>query len=655
MKTHRLLSVLLLASSAAAQSTMAPLLTRAWDNDRSGWNQHETVLTQASIKSKGLTRTTIIPVYGDARGIESQPLILPSVKLGDGSTHDVMVLPSMANVVRGVDATTGAALWQTPPLGTPITGSDSLGPNGPNAMCPGANQTIDCYQINDKWGVLSTGVIDPDTARVYLVAWISPDGTPQNGQHYMYVLNIADGTQAVPPVLLDGASGSQTWSSVMRKQRSSLVMTNISGRKTIFFASGTIMELGQGAAGWVLAYDVATNQVTAALATSLGAGGGIWMGGQGLAADAQGFLYGVTGNGPSFDGVNNFPESILKIQYPPPAPPTPASLKIVSWWTPYTDAARSPSGYPGAGTPAAARLATKPAGVSASSEALQPVNAAMHPSLKGARVVTQKNSLGKTVRLVYPAIANTGAWWDEDLGSAQGALLENYGFYIVTGKDGIAYVTKTADLGETKPSDFANPKTNCAKLASPPTWLTEDPGPVDPCPADQTTLNFMPWGKTRHMHMTPVQYLSPSRGQVLFAWGENSQLHAWAVSSAGALTYLAQGNEFASVNVTNTPGGMPGGFCSMSSNGSTAGTALLVCTIPYGDANTTVTSGRLLVYDPDNFVANPGGGQTIPVLWDSQQWNIQFLFNKFNPPVVDGGQIYVPNYNGGVDVYALAP
>ena len=28
-----------------------------------------------------------------------------------------------------------------------------------------------------------------------------------------------------------------------------------------------------------------------------------------------------------------------------------------------------------------------------------------------------------------------------------------------------------------------------------------------------------------------------------------------------------------------------------------------------------------------------------------------FLFNKFNPPVIDGGQIYVPNYNGGVDLY----
>jgi hypothetical protein len=265
MKTHfALLSVLAFAASAPAQSTMAPLLTRAWDNHRSGWNQQETVLTQANVKAQGITRITTIPVVGDARGVESQPLILPGVTLADGTTHNVMILPSMANVVRGVDATTGAGLWQTPQLGTPITGSDSLGPNGPGAMCPGPNQTIDCYQINQYWGVLSTGVVDPDTSLVYLVAWTSPDGTPPNGNHYMYVLNVKDGTQAVPPVLLDGKNGTQQWSAYMRKQRSSLVMTNINGRKTIFFASGTIQELGTGAAGWVLAYDVATNQVTAA-------------------------------------------------------------------------------------------------------------------------------------------------------------------------------------------------------------------------------------------------------------------------------------------------------------------------------------------------------------------------------------------------------
>jgi len=61
-------------------------------------------------------------------------------------------------------------------------------------------------------------------------------------------------------------------------------------------------------------------------------------------------------------------------------------------------------------------------------------------------------------------------------------------------------------------------------------------------------------------------------------------------------------------------------------------------------------NGRLLVYDPVHLETDG----SLKVLWDSQRWAIQFLFNKFDPPLIDGGEIYVPNYNGGVDVYELA-
>jgi hypothetical protein len=94
---------------------------------------------------------------------------------------------------------------------------------------------------------------------------------------------------------------------------------------------------------------------------------------------------------------------------------------------------------------------------------------------------------------------------------------------------------------------------------------------------------------------------------------------------------------------------MPGGFCSGSSNGANANSALLFCTIPYGDANASVVNGRLLVYDPVHLAADG----SLRVLWDSEKFNVTFLFNKFNPPVVDGGQVYVANYDGGVDVYRL--
>jgi hypothetical protein len=266
--------------------------------------------------------------------------------------------------------------------------------------------------------------------------------------------------------------------------------------------------------------------------------------------------------------------------------------------------------------------------------------------------VTMTNAQGAPTLLVYPQMA-TGVWADEDWGSAGPACIFAIGVCIATGKDGIAYPIKAANLGGTTLADLANPTANCAKLASPPVWLTMSPGPVATCPKDPRTLNFFPWGDTAHLHMTPAQFYDPVlKSWTIFAWGENSQLHKWAVSPTGGLTYVAQGHEYASADVRGEPpGGMPGGFCSGSSNGADPNSAILVCTIPYGDANARVVNGRLLVYDAVHLAADG----SLNVLWDSQQWGVQFLFNKFDPPVIDGGQIYVPNYNGGLDVYELMP
>jgi hypothetical protein len=558
--------------------------------------------------------------------MEAQPLILPNVKTALG-IRDVMVLPSMADVVRGVDAHDGSAIWQVM-LGMPITGSAA----------------IDVHSINDHWGCLSTGVIDADTQRLYQVCGISPDqtGSPQTAHYYMFVLNVSDGSRAVPPVLIAGKSGTQDFNSSMRKQRSSLVETNIGGLKTVFGCSGTIYETAPGASGYCFAFDIASNTVSAMLAMTAGEGGGVWMAGQGAAADPQGNLYILTGNG-DFDGISQWGESFLKLKYTPSSGGTPASLKVIDHWTPWTDLAR---------TGQQAALAVKMAGMSAPSEALKPVGGGMNMPLKNAKMVPTVNDQGVPTLLVYPNMAQ-GAWADEDWGSAGPACIFSIGVCVAAGKDGIGFPIKTANLGGTTLANLANPKTNCAKLAAPPVWLTMSPGPVDPCPTDPATLNFFPWGDTAHLHMTPVQFYDPVlKSWTIFAWGENSQLHKWAVSSTGNLTYVAQSHEYASADVRgNPPGGMPGGFCSGSSNGADPNSAILVCTIPYGDANANVVNGRLLVYDPVH-LATDG---SLNILWDSQRWGVQFLYNKFDPPVIDGGQIYVPNYNGGVDLYRLAP
>jgi hypothetical protein len=259
-----------IAETSGAQTTMQPWLTRSADNSRSGWNSHETQLTQASVAASGIVRATIIPVIGDARGMEAQPLILPNVKTARG-TRDVLVLPSMADIVRGVDAHDGSGIWQVQ-LGMPVTGSSR----------------IDAHTINQFWGCLSTGVIDPDSQRLYQVCWLSPDksGDPQTARYFMFVLNVADGTEVVPPVLIEGKSGNQDFNAAMRKQRSSLVETNVNGVKTVLGCSGTIFETAVGASGYCFAFDGVSNKVTAMLALTAGEGAGVWMAGQGAAADA---------------------------------------------------------------------------------------------------------------------------------------------------------------------------------------------------------------------------------------------------------------------------------------------------------------------------------------------------------------------------------
>ena len=609
MKT-KLIAILIFAASASAQ--MVPWLTRAGDNSRSGWNSHETMLTQQSIATKGLRLATIIPVIGDARGMEAQPLILPALKMPDGSTHDLMVLPSMANVVRGVDAETGAGLWQTA-LGVPITGS----------------ARIDMHLINQHWGCLSTGVIDPP--RLYQVCWVSMDGsgTPQSGRYEMFVLDVRTGALVVPPVPIQGADTS------MWKQRASLTLTSVAGVKTIFIPHGSVNEVATGFTGGITAFDVATNTVAAQLPMT----SGIWMAGSGLSADAQGMLYAITGNGDFNPAQGFYGESFVKVRYTPASAGKPAALVVIDQWSPWTDYARAGQAMPG----------MKVAGESLPSESIRPVGGGMSMSMQGAKLTATLNDQGQPTVLVYPMAA--GAWSDEDWGSAGPACIFALNVCVAAGKDGIGYPISTLALGGTTAATVGT-AANYAKLAAPCVWLTMSPGPVPCAPADPQTLNFFPWGVTAHLHMTPVQMYDPVlQSWTIFVWGENSQLHKWAVGPTGKLTFVAQSNEYASADVRGrSPGGMPGGFCAGSSNGGDPNSMLLVCSIPYGDANATITNGRLLVYDPVHLAADG----SLKVLWDSQAWGIPYQFCKFMPPVINGGEIILPNYGGGVEVFAQA-
>src|SRR5262249_56182561 len=94
--------------------------------------------------------------------------------------------------------------------------------------------------------------------------------------------------------------------------------------------------------GWVIPFACDSFRRPAAWTTTPAKqGGGIWQANRGPAADDDGFIYLMTGNG-SFDGVTDFAESLVRLQYTPP--PNVAtghgSLKVFDFFTPFVHAYR---------------------------------------------------------------------------------------------------------------------------------------------------------------------------------------------------------------------------------------------------------------------------------------------------------------------------
>jgi outer membrane protein assembly factor BamB len=581
------------------------VLTRGYDNARTGANTAESQLIAQAVGTRGIKRLFSLNLPGDRRGAEAQPLIVPGVKLHDGRTIDLVLIGTMANQVFAFNAEDGSQVWART-LGTPIQDT----------------QAIDEYRVNDHWGILATPVIDATAGVMYLCAWISADGSVAKARHSLHALRITDGADVHPGLDFEGASYNpghgravQTFASAARKQRSSLLLVG----GTVFVAFASVQETSRDARGWIIACDTRSWAITAAWAAAAdGFGGGIWQGGSGIAADRQGHIYCMTGNG-TFDAETDWAESFLKLEYKAPAGGRQGSLTVVDWWTPWTDDART--------------------GLDRSGDEL--------------------STPSPTNRRAYTIDVNEG-WEDMDIGSGGPVLVEAHGLVVGAGKDGILYVVKANDMGKTRPADLDHPHGNYGKLAAPPIWFTFFPGfDVNPAPDDISTLNQHFFQKTHHQHAVPVLWQSTEHGLMLFCWGENANLRAWTLSAGGVATYLACSAEVASAQAPDQFGGMPGGMLCLSANGTEPHTGIVWACIPYGnantgDGNTGITWGRLLAYDATTFGRFGDGSAQLRVLWDSQDWNLSFPFCKFTPPVVANGKLFVSTYGGRVDVYGLA-
>src|SRR5579872_5956718 len=128
------------ASSSGGAGTMADVLTYHYDNQRSGENLHESILTPANVAPAtfGLIRT-----LSADNPVDATPLIATQVGIG-GSAHNVVYVATERDSVYAYDADSGALLRQVSLLAAGET------PSG----------THSCGQVQPEIGITATPVID---------------------------------------------------------------------------------------------------------------------------------------------------------------------------------------------------------------------------------------------------------------------------------------------------------------------------------------------------------------------------------------------------------------------------------------------------------------------------------------------------------------
>jgi hypothetical protein len=610
--------------------------TRSYDLARSGATDNETVLSASALRQHGIVKLFSMQIADDPR-LEAQPLAVGNLRMADGHTHDVIFQASMGNTVYAFDAQSGAPLWHTK-LGRPITGS----------------RDIDQWLINVAWGILSTPVIDEAAGILYACAWISDDGKPANGQHFLAALRLADGSLAKRLLNLESAVYNapglpqQRFRSAQRKQRAALTL--VQGQVLVPF--GSIQETAQSARGWLIAVDTAQWRISATwCSTVTESGGGLWQSGAGPAVAPDGSIFVITGNG-SFDPAKgDYGESIVKLRLPGDGS---GRLSVASWWSPWTDEQRTgrAEGF-AVGLPSNVQMSRVKGHARRLATAMPDM-----PYIEGdVRALHRRDNDAVAKALIDAHMAAMGGddWGDQDFGSGGPVCAAAANAILAAGKDGILYTANLAALGDTQIASLAPATTaaNYAKLRFQPILYTYYDPAIDPAPQQPTALNRFSGNKTRHLHGGPVLWRSAVHGWMHFVGGENSPLRAWTLDANGTSTYQAGSNESASPLATNEHGGMPGWSIMVAANQGADG--IVVALVPYRDANMGLSPGRFLVYDAQNFATNPDGSQRLQVLWDSENWGPEhgFTHPKFNRPIVWNGRIYRPTYDGRLDVYGL--
>jgi len=261
-----------------------------WHNDaaRSGQYLTEANLTPAAVSVNTFGRIGTWPVDGL---VDAQPLFASSVRLSDGSTHDVAIVATEHDTVYAFDAQSGAVLWQRSMLAAGESSSDSRG----------------CGQVTPEIGVTATPAIDR-TLGASGAVFVTSASKNASGQYFqrLHALDLASGAErAGSPIVVQAtypgtgassAGGVVTFDPGFYNERAALLVAG----GVLYTAWGSHCDIDPYT-GWVLSYSEATLARMSVLnVTPNGSRGAFWGAGAGPALDAGGSIFLLAGNG-TFD------------------------------------------------------------------------------------------------------------------------------------------------------------------------------------------------------------------------------------------------------------------------------------------------------------------------------------------------------------------
>jgi len=295
---------------AAPCARSANVLTQHNDPARTGANLDETNLTPALVKTsfgKLFSRHVNGQIY-------AQPLVVSGVRIPGKSTNNVVYVATMENDVYAFDADDPEQdryLWKTK-LGAPVPYKDI--PEYEEAVFTGFN-------IKPCIGITSTPVIDPAKGRIWVVAKTLEK--PHSRHYHLISLDITTGAILGRSKEIQATVDKAVLTAETVLQRPGLLLAN----GMIYAAFGSHQDAGDYS-GWVVAFDADTLAQKYIFCTTPGEKSGmagIWQSGSGPAADAQGNIYCMTGNG-KFESNHQYGTSFVKLS---------PELKVMDWFTPW--------------------------------------------------------------------------------------------------------------------------------------------------------------------------------------------------------------------------------------------------------------------------------------------------------------------------------